>query len=364
MSSSSWMNRCVSLRLQTLFSWHLDLRIHGSSRKHYMGWSCSWSWWKKEKFDAFRKKTFSPLCAWFVLHHVDKNALCYMRVLKFGRTSTSNNLTVFTAVIKLSAFVDDVVKQSAKQFWVEMRARSWIRPEQVSFRNMEIMWIVSFCSGKGIVLAVVTRFLVSVLMWISATSPDMSIHNPRKNWHETKHFMNEYNSATVVESTVLLIFDFRSSQYYHMKLNPSRNAIVILLKILSCLSVKTNLLCFCKKHQESQLFSMVLWVARIEVSLAAPWVVLPACLEPSHLQLLEKLPLKHIRKKLPQHWNCVLLCNTHLSVLDWDLLQFFNKLFLADLNAWSWSKIPHPTNSLSCEEHAIPFFWTNLEMFL
>ena len=24
MSSSSWMNRCVSLRLQTLFSWHLD----------------------------------------------------------------------------------------------------------------------------------------------------------------------------------------------------------------------------------------------------------------------------------------------------------------------------------------------------
>ena len=57
MSSSSWMNRCVSLRLQTLFSWHLDLRIHGSSHKHYMGWSCSWSWWKKENFKAFRKKT-------------------------------------------------------------------------------------------------------------------------------------------------------------------------------------------------------------------------------------------------------------------------------------------------------------------
>ena len=152
------------------------------------------------------RKPFSLLCAWFFLHHVDKNALCYMRVLKFGRTSTSNNLTVFTAVIKLSAFVDDFVKQTAKQFWVEMWARSWILPEQVSFRNMEIMWIVSFCSGKGIVLAVVTRFFASVLMWISATSPDMSIHNPRKNWHETKHFMNEYNSATVVESTVLLIF--------------------------------------------------------------------------------------------------------------------------------------------------------------
>ena len=190
MSSSSWMNRCVSLRLQTVFSWHLDLRIHGSSHKHYMGWSCSWSWWKKENFKAFRKKTFFSLVCMFFLHHVDKNALCYMRVLKFGRTSTSNNLTVFTAVIKLSAFADDFVKQSAKQFRVEMRARSWILPEHVSFRNIEIMWIVSFCSGKGIVLAVVTRFFASVLMWISATSSDMSIHNPRKNWHETKLFMN------------------------------------------------------------------------------------------------------------------------------------------------------------------------------
>ena len=46
-----------------------------------------------------------------VLHHVDKNGLCSMRVLKFGRTLTSHNLTVFTAVIKLSAFADDVVKR-------------------------------------------------------------------------------------------------------------------------------------------------------------------------------------------------------------------------------------------------------------
>ena len=151
-------------------------------------------------------KPFSLLSAWFFLHHVHKNALCYMRVLKFGWTSTSNNLTVCTAVIKLSVFADNFVKQTAKQFLVETWARSWILPELVSFRNMEIMWIVSFCSGKGIVLAVVTRFFVSVLMWISATSPGMSIHNPRRNWHETKQFMNEYNAATVVESTVLLIY--------------------------------------------------------------------------------------------------------------------------------------------------------------
>ena len=51
-----------------------------------------------------------------VLHHVDKKAVCSMSDLKFGRTSNSNNLTVFTAAIKLSAFADDFVKQSAKQF--------------------------------------------------------------------------------------------------------------------------------------------------------------------------------------------------------------------------------------------------------
>ena len=43
-------------------------------------------------------------------------------------------------------------------------------------------------------------------MWISATSPDRSIHNPRKDWNEPKHFMNEHNSETVVESEVLLTF--------------------------------------------------------------------------------------------------------------------------------------------------------------
>ena len=62
---------------------------------------------------------------------------------------------------------------------------------------------------------------------------------------------------------------------------------------------------------------------------------------------------------------CIVECNgdPFCVSIDWDLLKLFNKLFLADLNAWSWSKIPHPTNSLSCEEHAIPFFWTNLDMF-
>ena len=50
-------------------------------------------------------------------------------------------LPLFTAVIKLSAFTDAFVKQSVQQFWVGMCARSWIFPEQASFRIMDIMLI-------------------------------------------------------------------------------------------------------------------------------------------------------------------------------------------------------------------------------
>ena len=183
----------------------LTLRIHGSCHKHHMKWSFSWSWRKRNLEVAQEENIFSLLCM-SVLYHAGKKALCSMSVLKFGRTSTSNHLTVFTTV-KLSAFADDLVKRICQTIlsWDVSKVMR-ILPEQASFRNMEIMWIVSFCSGKWIVLAVVTKFFASVLMWISATSPDMSIQNPRRNWHEPKHCMNEYNSAPVVESTVLSIF--------------------------------------------------------------------------------------------------------------------------------------------------------------
>ena len=181
-----------------------------------------------------------------------------------------------------------------------------------------------------------------------------------------------------------LFFDFRRSQYYHMKFNPSRNALVILLKILSCLSVKTHLHCFCKRHQEIQLCSTILWRDRMEVSLDASWVVLQVCLLKSlHITNCWRsclwstsgilVPKLELCPTLQNPFFCLrgllyLVCivgvqwRSFFVSIDWDLLQLFNKLFLADLNAWSWSKIPHPTNSLSCEEHAIPFFWTNLEM--
>ena len=160
----------------------------------------------REILKALRRRTSFSLVCTNVLHQVDKEVLCSMSVLKSGWMSTLGNLPVFTAVIKLSAFADAFVKQSDKQFWIEIWAKSWTLREQASFRNIEIMWIGSFCSSKWIVLAVVTTFFAPVLMWICATSPDMSIHNPRRNCHDPKHFMNKYSSATVVESTILLIF--------------------------------------------------------------------------------------------------------------------------------------------------------------
>ena len=102
-----------------------------------------------------------------------------------------------------------------------------------------------------------------------------------------------------------------------MKFHPSRNAFVILLKILSCLSVKTNLHWFCKRHQEIQLFSTILWGARIEVSLDSSWVVLPVCLLKAFTSpIVGEAAFGAHPENLYQHWNCVLLCKTHLSVLE------------------------------------------------
>ena len=101
--------------------------------------------------------------------------------------------------------------------------------------------------------------------------------------------------ATVVEydSLTLLTFEVNKTSIWHSIV---RVMLSQLCWILSCISVEAHFHCFCRRHQEIQLFSTVLWVARIEVSLAATWVVSPACWELSNHHLLEKLPLKHIWK--------------------------------------------------------------------
>ena len=219
----------------------------------------------RDTFKVFRKKTSFSLVCMNVLHHVDKKALCSMSVLKLGCMSTSNSVPVFTAVIKLSAFVDAFVRQSDWQFWVELRARSWMLPEQSSFLNIEIMWIVSFCSGKWIVLAVVTRFFASVLMWIFAISPDRSIHNPRRtdmnqntSWRSTAQ-SQQWRARSFkifwLSKSIRLPYDIPSFAYR------SRDS----AKKRCHASLKIHLHCFDKRHQEIQLSSTVPWVARTEV---------------------------------------------------------------------------------------------------
>ena len=49
-------------------------------------------------------------------------------------------------------------------------------------------------------------------MWIFATSPDRSIHNPRRNSLEPKHYIKDYSSATVVMNKFLNPLAFTAHQ--------------------------------------------------------------------------------------------------------------------------------------------------------
>ena len=152
-----------------------------------------WSRCERHLHKVFRKKTSFSLVCMNVWHHVDKKALCSMSVLQLECMSTSDSFPVFTAVIKFIACADAFTAEDHEYFLNKLPFPTW--------RSCDL----SPLSGKWIVLAVVTRFFASVLVWIFATLSDRSIHNPRRNWHEAKHFMKVYSSAPVVKSTVLFI---------------------------------------------------------------------------------------------------------------------------------------------------------------
>ena len=160
---------------------------------------------------------------------VDKEALRSIIVLKSRWMSTSSKFPVSTTVIRLSALDEIFVRQSAKQFWVGMWARSWILPEQASFRNIEIMWIVSFCSGRWIVLAVVTRFFASILMWIlqlhridpSRTHGESGM-NQNTSWKSTVLPLSYDRSRDSAKNTVLPHSEEPSSSFlWEASRNPS-----------------------------------------------------------------------------------------------------------------------------------------------
>ena len=79
----------------------------------------------------------------------------------------------------------------------------------------------------------------------------------RENWHEPKHFMKEYSSATVVESTISLIFWLSQSTRLPYDIPFFEYCSRNFAEIQSCLSVKIHLRYFGGKHQEIHVFRMV-----------------------------------------------------------------------------------------------------------
>ena len=146
--------------------------------------------------------------------------------------------------------------------------------------------------------------------------------------------------------------------------------------------MKIHLRSFGRRHQEIQLTSTLLRVARTEVLLAVTRAFSPACWVPSHHQLLKTLPLSHI------WWTCsntesVSYTVPNLSVTEGfctlcalqeysgDLLLYFFLLGSPPIHQWPSVGLPHctilryfyPTNSMSCEGYILPVFRANLKIF-
>ena len=100
------------------------------SRKHHMQWVLLWSW-REKILEELKKNTFS-LARMNVLHRINKKALSPWMFCNQGECPHP---------------ADASFKQYGKHVWDGMWARSWILPEQTSFRNIEILWMF-FCSSK------------------------------------------------------------------------------------------------------------------------------------------------------------------------------------------------------------------------
>ena len=151
---------------------------------------------------------------------------------------------------------------------------------------------------------------------------------------------------------------------------------MILLGTLPCLYVKIHLRYFGRRHQELQVSSTVLWVARTEVFTGCDLCCLASLLRAFISPTVGEAALKHIWKTYSNPATVFYSVN-NLSVresfctlyalqgtveiffrftFNWDFFQFINSLLLTDLSAWSLLGILYPTNSLSCDGHIIPVF--------
>ena len=119
--------------------------------------------------------------------HCERNALCSISNRSAGCWSISFNVPEITALRSSSDFADCFVKESLRQRSVRIWAKSSICPEHASFLNICIMWMVSLCSGKCVLEAVVTRLFASVRRCTSTDWPDISVHSPLNIWQVPKN---------------------------------------------------------------------------------------------------------------------------------------------------------------------------------
>ena len=81
------------------------------------------------------------------------------------------NLPVVIVETSWSGLALCLVNGSARQYSLAMWPKSSRWPGLLSCLNIWIKWWVSFCSGKCVVWAVVTKLLASVLRWLGRISP-------------------------------------------------------------------------------------------------------------------------------------------------------------------------------------------------
>ena len=145
------------------------------------------------------KAMMSGPCFVLCANHSTKNALFCNMVRKGGCASTFKRLPVRTALMSSSALAECLVSESARQSSLRTCARSCICPLLLSFLNIWIKCIVSFCSGWCVVDAVVTRLFASVRMCTSAVSPVMSRSSSCQSKLSKKHVNPKTSDETLLK---------------------------------------------------------------------------------------------------------------------------------------------------------------------
>ena len=210
----------------------------------------------RETFKVFRKKTSFSLVCIKVLHQVDKKTLCPMSVLKYGWMSTSNNLLVFTAVIRLSVFAQTICQTILSLNVCKIMNIPWTGFLSQHGNHVDCLllfrWVTCSCCCYE-VLYVSSHVNVWNFTW--------NVHplsTETLTWTKTFHERVQLSHGSGEHSFFFNLFDFQSQFVFHTKFRLFASAHVILPKTLSCFSVKIHFRCFGRRHQEIQFFSMLL----------------------------------------------------------------------------------------------------------